>query len=77
MARISFKTAKTNFMEISTELAIGDKAWKIRDSKAVCFEVGCILYDGAVYYGENRYDVTIATQCFASKEELIKYVTSE
>lgn len=64
-------------MEISTEFAIGDKVWKIHDSKAICFEIDCILYDGSVYYGENRYDMTIATQCFASKEELIKYVTSE
>ena len=56
-------------MEISTKFAIGDKVWKIHDSKA-----GCILYDGAVYYGATRYDVTIATQCFASKEELLKYV---
>lgn len=77
MTRISFKTAKTNFMEISTEFAIGDKAWKIHDSKAVCFKIGCILYDGAVYYGENRYDMTISTQCFATKDELIKYITSE
>lgn len=64
-------------MEISTEFAIGDKVWKIHDSKAVCFEIGCILYDGAVYYGEMRYDMTIATQCFATKEELIEYITSE
>lgn len=64
-------------MEISTELAIGDKAWKIRDSKAVCFEIGCILYDGAIYYGETRYDVTISTQCFATKEELLKYVSDD
>lgn len=77
MTKISFKTVKTNFMEISTKFAIGDKVWKIHDSKAVCFEIGCILYDGAVYYGETRYDVTISTQCFATKEELIKYITSE
>lgn len=64
-------------MEISTEFAIGDKAWKIRDSKAVCFEVGCILYDGAVYYGENCYNVIISTQCFASKEDLLKYVSDD
>lgn len=64
-------------MEISTKFAIGDKVWKIHDSKAICFEIGCILYDGAVYYGDTRYDVTISTQCFATKEELIEYITSE
>lgn len=63
-------------MNISTKFSLGDKAWRIHESKAVCFEINCIMYDGAVYYGESRFDMTVETQCFASKEELIKHVAA-
>lgn len=62
-------------MEIKTKFALGDKVWIVRDSKARCFEVGCILFDGAVYYGETRYDTTLESQCFPTKEALIKYIS--
>lgn len=61
-------------MEILTKFAIGDNVWTIKDCKAVCFEVGSILYDGAVYYGETRYDAIIETECFDSRESLIKHI---
>lgn len=61
-------------MEIITKFSLGDKLWTVRDCQAVCFEVGCIIYDGAVYYGETRYDATLETQCFDSKESLIKHI---
>lgn len=61
-------------MEIKTEHSLGDKLWRVRDSKANCFEVRCIVYDGTVYYGETCYELTLSTQCFATKEGLLKYV---
>ena len=64
-------------MEIKTKYALGDKVWKIQDCKPVCFVIGCILFDGAVYYGETRYDCIIETQCFPSKNALVAYITSE
>ena len=64
-------------MEIKTKFNLGDKVWKIHDSKAVCFKIGCILYDGAAYYGKSRYDLTLASQCFPTKEALIKYVSGD
>lgn len=62
-------------MELKTKFAIGDKVWIVRESKAIRFTIGCIIFDGAVYYGETRYDVTIESQCFPSKEALIKYIS--
>lgn len=62
-------------MEIKTKFALGDKVWKVHESKAVFFVVNCIMYDGAVYYGESRYDTTIESQCFPTKEALIKHIS--
>lgn len=63
---------------ITTNFAIGDTAWRIYDSRATCFEVRIIAYDGStVYYGETLYDTTPETQCFATKEELLKYVAAD
>lgn len=64
-------------MEIKTRFALGDKVWKVENSKAVCFEVCHIAYDGAVYYGTCSYDTCVETQCFATKEELIKYLSDD
>lgn len=64
-------------MEIKTKFNLGDKVWRIHNSKAVSFEIGCILYDGATYYGETRYDTTIESECFPTKEALIEYVEAE
>lgn len=62
-------------MEIITKFSLGDKVWRIgANGKAECFEIGAILYDGAVYYGKNRYDVQIESRCFAKKDELIAYI---
>lgn len=64
-------------MEIKTKSSLGDKAWRIRNSKAESFEIGCIVYDGAIYYGETRFDMTIESECFPTKEALIEYVAAE
>lgn len=61
-------------MEILTKFALSDKIWRLQNCKAVCFEVKHVAYDGGVYYGSNPYDLTPESQCFGSKEELIKYV---
>lgn len=65
-------------MEIITKFPIGAKVWTIRDCKAATFKVGCILYDGTnLYYGETRFDTIIESQCFATKEELLKHVVDD
>lgn len=76
-------------MEIKTKFAIGDKVWTIKNCKAVEFEVCSIsINKSATLYPATRITycgaykdgkITTATEpeCFASKEELIKYVTSE
>jgi hypothetical protein len=64
-------------MEIKTKFNLGDTLWKIHNSKAVSFKIGCIFYDGATYYGETRYDMIIESECFPTKEALMEYVASE
>lgn len=64
-------------MEILTKFALGDKAWTMRDCKATLFEIGCIVYDGTVRYGASFYDTIPESQCFFSKEELLKYAMDD
>lgn len=49
----------------------------IRDCKAVCFKIGCIIYEGAVYYGETRYSTMNEQWCFATKEDLLAYISAD
>ena len=68
-------------MEIKTKFAIGDKVWIVKDSKAVTKTVDSIhIYkSGATYSAkENSSYMSIPeSQCFATKEELIAYITSD
>lgn len=64
-------------MEIITKFSLKDKVWTVRDCKAVCFEVAYILHDGENYYSETRYDLTPESQCFPSKEELMKHISDD
>lgn len=64
-------------MEIKTKFRIGDSVWTIRDCKAVCFKIGCIIYDGAIYYGETRYNTMNEQLCFGTKEELLAYISAD
>lgn len=64
-------------MNIKTKLNIGDEAWIIRKSKAVSFIIGYIIFDGAVSYGETRYDSVPESECFPTKEALLEYVAAE
>lgn len=65
-------------MEIITKFAIGDTVWTMHDCKAKPLTIRCILYDGTHnYYGENRFDTIIESQCFATKEELLEYAADD
>lgn len=75
-------------MEIKTKFTIGDKVWTIRGCKAVEFEICSIsitspktllpmihiTYCGA--YNDGKITTAAEPECFASKEELLKYVTN-
>lgn len=76
-------------MEIKTRFDIGDKAWTLSRNKAVEFEVCSISISRSktllpityiTYCGASRDGkviTAIESECFASKEELIAYITSE
>lgn len=62
-------------MEIKTKFAIGDKVWTIKNCKAAEFEVEAItLFGTVIFYGSDRYEMIDEAICFATKEELIKYI---
>lgn len=79
-------------MEIRTRFSIGDKIWTLQRSKAVTFEVKSISIGrtslllnqpeeiAVTYCGEYK-DGNITTarenECFASREELVKYIIDE
>lgn len=65
-------------MEIKTKFAIGDKVWTIQNCKATQFKIRFIgVYDGVITYGADRYASIPESECFATKEELLKYITTE
>lgn len=76
-------------MDIKTKFAIGDKVWTIKDCKAVEFEVCSIsINKSATLYPANRItycgeykDGKITTaeeaECFATKEELLKFIADD
>ena len=70
-------------MEIRTEFNIGDGVWTIIDSKAkdTVIESIHIFKDGVSYAvkkaDKHGYVQHPESECFATKEELIKYITSE
>lgn len=64
-------------MIINAKFKLGDSVWTIRDCKAVCFKIECMIYDGAIYYGESRYDVINEQMCFGTKEELLAYISDD
>lgn len=70
-------------MEISTKFAPGDTVFVLKDSKAVKMEVKTILVTagGKVFYTDDDsgmvFQPKAEEQCFATMDELIKYITSE
>ena len=69
-------------MEIKTKFSIGDKVVVLKDSKAVGMEIKSIAVDkdGICYSDSSVYCIfqpVPESQCFASVEELVEYITSE
>lgn len=65
-------------MEIKTKFRVGDKAWTIKDCKAVEFEINYIVVSrNEVRYGDGQYNTTLECECFATKEELLKFVADD
>ncbi len=74
-------------MEIKTKFAIGDKVWTIHECKPKQMRVTTISINGVdevKYAGEIPasaisvfYHCVKEAECFATKEELIKHITSE
>lgn len=65
-------------MEIKTKFALGGKVWTIKNCKAVEFEINYIVVSrDEVRYGDGQYNTSLECECFATKEELIRYITSE
>lgn len=69
-------------MEIKTKHSIGDKVWIIHNSKAVEVEIKSVIADRKGIYYSNASSAYVfnpipETQCFPTKDELIKYVTAE
>lgn len=65
-------------MDVYLKYDLRDKVWTISQCKAVQFTIGFIgIYDGAVVYGANKYDLIPESECFATKEELLKYVNGD
>lgn len=70
-------------MNIITKFAIGDRVWIVVDSKAVQVTVSSIfISDGRIDYNLKRNPDTTSvsceeSKCFATKDELLKYVAGE
>lgn len=70
-------------MEIITKFAHGDTIWFVRDSRATSAQIlGIHVYPERIAYTVGRDGSTANTsvtedKCFATKQELIQYITSE
>ena len=66
-------------MEIKTKFALGDTVWVVDSSQAKTMTVESIhIFPTGITYSlselrESRYE----NECFASKEELLRYVAGE
>lgn len=65
-------------MEIKTKFNFGDKVWTISQCKAAQFTIGFIgVYDGVIVYGSDKYNLIPESECFATKDKLLKYITGD
>lgn len=67
-------------MTIESKFNLGDKVWTIGyNLKAAEIQIGLISYgDGGIRYVDNAtYQSYYEDRCFATKEELMKYVAEE
>lgn len=65
-------------MEIKTKFNLGDNVWVVHNSRAIEIEVAVITVNCA---GVSYYADTIGSfpesECFATKDELLKHVAGE
>lgn len=68
-------------MEIKTKFNLGGKVWTLCGDKVKEIEIKSILVTerGIFYSGTEGYVITSHAEdrCFATKDELIRYITSE
>lgn len=70
-------------MEIKTKFGIGDKVWCIYHTKVKSFVIKNIRIHGGfallrIYYSDKEETITVnESECFATKDELIAYITSD
>lgn len=64
-------------MEILTKYALGETIYVIRESKAVKMEIrSIVISETGIYYSDFVYSYP-EKECFASIDELVKYITLE
>ena len=65
-------------MKIETQFNIGQRIWVIRNGKATPIEVKVItLTVHGIEYGEGWFPTFPEAECFATKEELLKFVADD
>lgn len=69
-------------MEIISKFNLGDKVFTIRNNKAREIEIKSITVDEkGVWYSDSEasyiYSPHKETECFATREELIKYICND
>ena len=66
-------------MEIKTKFKLGARVWTIHNCKATEIEVAAMTVDINGVWIRDRHDYTSFHEdnCFATKDELIRHITSE
>ena len=66
-------------MEIETKFSIGDPIWIIQSGRAALVTIGSIhiFITGITYSFVDSQESRPENECFATKEELLKYVAGE
>lgn len=69
-------------MEINTKFSLGDKVFVLKDGKVKEIEIKSITVDEkGIWYDDSEAYMVFQPhhekQCFATKEELIAYITSD
>lgn len=65
-------------MEIKTRFNIGDKVWVLKNNKATEIEINAyVVGTDNLYVRTKDYVSYPENYCFASKQELIEYVTQD
>lgn len=69
-------------MELKTKFALGDKVFVLKNGKIREIEIKSITFDeNGVWYDDTEaflvYQPHHERQCFATKDELVAYITSD